>query len=217
MIWQRIKLTTYDAFKLAHVFGQLVYGMWRISKIPQPIVTIFGGSRFPTANFYFQQAHQVAQQLVNEDISVLTGGGPGIMQAASCDITLPPTGKGKIIGIGVKDLQDEPNMCAQEYFELDYFFARKWLLINYSKAFIIFPGGYGTLDELFELLTLIQTKKLSPPPIILIGTEYWHGFMEWFKKEVVKHGLISTNDLGIFTVTDDLHKAYCIARDVCNL
>lgn len=217
MIWFRIKKTMHDTRKLIHVFGQMIYGVWRISKIQQPIVTIFGGARFPAGDFYFKQAHQVAQQLINENISVLTGGGPGIMQAASCDILDNATGKGTIMGIGVRDLRDEPNRCAQEYFELDYFFARKWLLITYSRAFVIFPGGYGTLDELFELLTLMQTKKFAPAPVVLIGTEYWHGFMEWFKKEAVKHGLISANELDMFTITDDLHKAYCIARDSCNL
>ncbi len=142
------------------VVFQLVYGFWRISKLEQPIVSIFGSARLAQDQIYFKQAHDLAQRFIAHDISVLAGGGPGIMEAVTCGAVVHDgTGKGKSIGIGVRGLGEKRSLCVQEYFELDYFFARKWLLTQYSSAFIVFPGGFGTLDELAEVLTLIQTKK----------------------------------------------------------
>ena len=152
--------------------------------------------------------------LVEDDISVLTGGGPGIMEAASCG-AVPTKGTGRSMGIGVKDLGEGKNPCVQEYFILNYFFARKWLLTHYSKAFVVFPGGFGTLDELAEILTLIQTKQLARAPIILIGKEYWAHFMIWVKGEALKHGTVVQEDINLFSVTDNLEEAFCIAKGAC--
>ena len=121
------------------------------------------------------------------------------------------------MGIGVTDLGEKPNKCVQKYLELKYFFARKWLLTRFSTAFIVFPGGYGTLDEMAEVLTLIQLKKLPRSPIILVGTEYWEPFMHWLKTEAIKHGTIDESDLQLFTVTDDFEQVYCLVRDECEL
>jgi uncharacterized protein (TIGR00730 family) len=203
--------------KLIRVFFQLLYGAWRVSKLPMPIVSIFGGARLKEDQDYFRLAHDLAARFVINDISVLTGGGPGIMQAASCGAIKPGKRTGKIMGIGVKDLGESKNKCVEEYFELDHFFARKWLLTRYSAAFIIFPGGFGTLDELTEVLTLIQTNKLKPEPIVLVGVEYWQPFMKWVTDEALKHGLVSQEDIDLFTVTDDLEKAFCVVRDECKM
>lgn len=157
VIIKRIKVCCSLAGTLFRVFFQLLYGAWRISKLSDPMVSIFGGTHLKDTDFYFKKAHSLGEQLVAHDISVVTGGGPGLMQAVSCAV-YESHGKSKSIGIGVRDLKEQRNPCVQEYFELDQFFARKWLLTRYSMAFIVFPGGFGTVDELAEVLTLIQTK-----------------------------------------------------------
>ena len=186
-------------------------------RLPAPRVSIFGGARLKTDDAYFKQASEVADRLVDAGISVLTGGGPGVMQAASCGAFQSAEAKGKSMGISVKDLGEGKNPCTHEYLELDYFFARKWLLTRYSVGFVVFPGGFGTLDELAEVLTLIQTKKLARVPIVLIGEEYWGAFVSWIKDEAIDHGLISVEDLALFTVTDNLEQAFCVLRDECKI
>ncbi len=201
--------------RLLRVLGQMIYGAWRVSRIPAPIVSIFGGARFKLDDPYAKQAHQLAKLFVEADISVLTGGGPGIMEAASCG-AIPIKGSGRSVGIGVTDLRETKNPCVQEYFELDYFFARKWLLTRYSIAFVVFPGGFGTLDELAEALTLVQTKELKRVPIVLIGKEFWTPFMTWIA-ESLHHGAISEKDVQLFSMTDDLNEAFCIVSNSCIL
>ncbi len=213
----RLGLCTSLFFSLLRVFFQLLYGAWRVSKLHKPIISIFGGARLKETDVYFYQAHELAQKLVAADISVLTGGGPGIMEAVSCGAIVGNSKKAKSMGISVKDLGEGRNKCVQEYFELNYFFARKWLLTRYSVAFVVFPGGFGTMDELSEVLTLIQTKRLKRVPIILIGKEYWEYFMKWITDEALKHGTIGKEDLKLFIVTDDLHEAFCMVRDECAL
>lgn len=214
---KRLGLCLRTSWSLFRVFLQTVYGVFRISKLQEPIVSIFGGARFKGEDRYFKKAHELGRRLTELDISVLTGGGPGIMEAASCGVIDISKGKARIMGIGVTDLGEEPNKCAQEFFALDYFFARKWLLTHFSSAFVVFPGGFGTLDELSEVLTLIQTKKLDRVPIILFGVEYWHPFMVWLTDEALTHGTISEQDLKLFTVTDDLEKIFCLIRDECKV
>ncbi len=214
---KRLALCCRVFFRFLRVFWQLIYGVWRVSKLPKPIVSIFGGARFKDDDFYFRKAHELGQRLVAGNISVLTGGGPGIMQAASCGAMVHKEGKTRMMGIGVTDLNESSNPCVQEYFNLNYFFARKWLLTRFSSAFVVFPGGFGTLDELAEVITLIQTKKLERVPIVLFGTEYWAHFMLWLRQEALKHGTIHENDLKLFTVTDDLEQVFCLIRDECKV
>lgn len=207
----RIKIFFSAALHLSHVYFQLIRGIWKIAGVPRPMVTVFGGSRVVQTDPYARQANQFAQMLVNANISVITGGGPGIMEAANC--ALPPlNGEAKSIGIGVRGLGEGPNKCVKEYFVLDYFFARKWLMTNYSQGFAVFPGGFGTLDELSEVLTLIQTKKLGRVPIVLIGSEYWKLLMQWLHTEALKHKLILKEELELFIVTDDLQEALNILQ-----
>lgn len=204
-------------FKLMHVFLQMMYGEWRISKLKHPIVSVFGSARLPMGEIYFTQAQELAQRLAQDGINVLTGGGPGIMEAANCGVFRYEKSKGKTIGIGVEKLQEKPNPCVHEYFELDYFFARKWLLTHHSDAFIVFPGGFGTLDELAEVLTLMQTRQMRHVPIILIGVDFWQPLMIWIKDKALKMGLLAQEDVYLFTVTDDLELAYCAIRDQCKI
>ena len=218
MILRRLWLCTSLFFKLTRVWVQLLYGAWRVSSLPQPIISIFGGSRLPQDNVYATQAAQIAQWLVEHNISVLTGGGRGIMEAASYGAVYNNGGKGRSMGIGVKDLGENiRNPYVKEYFMLDYFFARKWLLTRYSVAFIVFPGGFGTLDELSEVLTLILTGKMKRVPIVLIGEEYWRPFMQWVTQEALKHGAVKEEHIKLFTVTDDLYQAFCLVRDECKM
>lgn len=217
MVLKRIMLCVLLSFRMMRVMFQLLYGAWRVSKLRKPVVSIFGGAQLSKDQIYFTQAHELAGRFVNQGISVLTGGGPGIMEAVSCGAEPPGPNKGKSIGIGVKDLGEGKNPCVQEYFELNYFFARKWLLTQYSSAFIVFPGGFGTLDELSEVLTLIKTKKMARVPIILIGKEFWEPFMGWITQEAIKHGVISERDTHLFMVTDNLEQAFCTVRDECKI
>lgn len=222
MFLKRLRMSFILGWNFLRVFVQIICGAWRVSKLPQPIISIFGSSRTPQEDEYSQEANKVAALLVAEGISVLTGGGPGIMEAANCGAVLKG-GKPTItsIGIGVRGLdyamKESKNSCVQEYFEMDYFFARKWLLTQYSSGFIVFPGGFGTLDELSEVLTLIQTQKLKKVPIVLMGKEYWKPFMTWINDEMLFHGLITKEHLELFKITDDSYKAFCFVRGKCTI
>lgn len=195
---------------------QLLYGMWRIGGLKPPIVSIFGGARLKQTDYYALKAHELAQRLVNADVSVLTGGGPGIMQAANCGAIYAPQAKGRSIGIGVRDLGELPNQCMQEYMILNQFWARKWLLTRYSVAFVVFPGGFGTLDELSEVLTLMQTGRVKPVPIVLVGTEYWRLFMDWCQ-EALSHGTILQKELDLLFVTDDFEEVFNHTLNICKV
>lgn len=198
-----------------HVFWQLLYGVFKISKLKHPMVTIFGGSRLPKDSYYFDKAYALAALLVKHDISVLTGGGPGVMEAANCGAFSEKTPIVRSIGIGVEGLNEKPNSCMQKYFIFHYFFARKWLLTRFSKGFIVFPGGFGTLDELFEIVTLIQTEKMPPLPIVLFGVSYWTPLIEWIKEKPLKEGLLHDKNLNIFLITDDIGDAFNHAKKEC--
>lgn len=198
---------------------QLLYGVHRVSQLEQPIVTIFGGARVKQGSEFGRQAHELAHMLIKDEISVITGGGPGIMEAANCGASHELREQLRLRNIGVTvaglDDKEELNKCAQEQIVMDYFFARKWLLINYSVAFAIFPGGFGTLDELAEVVTLMQTKKLPGVPVVLIGKEFWQPLIDWLSEQPLKHGLISKEDLELLHVTDDLVVAHRILKERC--
>lgn len=217
MLLKRLGMFFVAFFRLSRVFWQMLYGVWRISKLNVPIITIFGSARFKQDDPYALQAHAIAKMCMDNDISVLTGGGPGIMQAANCGATTRPNSKAKSIGIGVTALGEGRNACVNEYFGLKYFFARKWLLTRFSLGFVVFPGGFGTLDELAEVLTLVQTKQTPAVPIILIGVEYWQPFMNWLMTEHLKHGSIGAPELDLFTMTDDLNMAFKLIKKSCKI
>ena len=202
-------------WSLQRVMFKLVYSIWRISELPQPIISIFGGSRLAQDDYYAQQARTLAHQLVDNNISVLTGGGPGIMEAANCGALCPNKGTGGNVGIGIRGLQEPRNTCVQYYIQFDQFFVRKWFLTRYSCGFIFFPGGFGTLDEFAEILTLMQTNFLKKVPIILIGKEYWNPLVEWLTHEGLQHGLIGHMEFTLFTLTDDVETAFNIIRAHC--
>lgn len=217
MIFRRLAFIMRFIIHFIHVFWQLLYGVCKISKLKRPMVTIFGGSRFKKDAFYFTQAYQLASLFIENEISVLTGGGPGIMEAANCGAGDKKSEVVKSIGIGVEGLTEKPNVCSQEYFVLHYFFARKWLLTRFSRAFIVFPGGFGTLDELFEIMTLIQTEKMDQLPIVLFGISYWKPMIDWLKEGPLKEGLLHFDHLNFFILTDDVQEAFSVCKKACGI
>lgn len=213
---QRVTRWLGVSYRLLRVYWQSIRGAWKVSGLEQPVVSIFGGALTHQNDFYARKAFELARMLSDAGISVLTGGGPGIMQAASCGVMPGYTkGRGKTIGIGVTDLDEKPNHCVHEYIVLDYFFARKWLLTRYASAVVFFPGGFGTCDELFEILTLVQTKKNKSMPVILFGVEYWKPLYEWLLREPIQHQLLRSEYMTLFTITDDLSTVFCLVRDQC--
>lgn len=203
--------------RLLYTISQMIYGGWRITKLPGPIVSIFGSARLKQNTPYAQKAHILGKRFMEHGVSIVTGGGPGIMEAAICGMQVSGEGKGKSMGIGVKGLDEGWNACAQDYFEIDHFFARKWLLMQFSTGFVIFPGGFGTLDELAEVLTLMQTKSLKKMPLVLIGKEYWQPLVDWINNEAIVHGAVLKQELDYFYVTDDLDEAFCWVLGKCDM
>lgn len=219
----RIKQFIKDAFVVARGWPssmyQLIHGLWRVSALKEPRITIFGGARLKMEDAYFKDAQQLAQLCVDHNISVLSGGGPGVMQAANCGVIRYKKSKiVRTIGIGVAGIPNESfNECVIKYSVLTrYFYTRKWLLMNYSQGFVFFPGGYGTLDELGEVLTLIQTKKLPQVPVILYDTAFWSPFMDWLRTNVVSEDLITEEELTFITVIDDVHTVFELLKVSCD-
>lgn len=212
---KKIRFFIATFFRLCRVFFQMLGGAIRLFNLDFPIVTIFGGHDLKQEDIYAKKAYELARLLAQAQFSLLTGGGPGIMQAASKGAH-SVGGKIKVIGVGVTRL-DKMNRYLTDYFEIDRFYGRKWILTRFSKAFVIFPGGYGTLDEFFEILNLIKTNRTPQVPIILIGYEFWKACDEWLRTEVVKHGGINEKDLNLYYITDDVYEALCIVSEKCNM
>ena len=192
--------------RFARSLFQIFYGDWFLLNLQLPVVSIFGGAKLLQDTLYAKKARDLALMLVKNDISIVTGGGSGIMQAANCGAVESKNRK-KIqsISIGLKGLDDKiRNECSQKIIMTNYLFVRKWLLMRHSIAFIIFPGGFGTLDELAELLTLMQIKKIKKQPVILIGKDYWRPIIDWIENSALKENLITNEDTNLITITDDL-------------
>lgn len=199
---------------------QLIYGIWRIKRMSKgPVVTIFGGSRWHRSPYEIQ-AHDLASLLIEHNISVITGGGPGIMEAANCGASHAIKTNhltAQSIGISVRILEQTQhiNSCAQEKLVVDTFLVRKWLMVNYSAAFVVFPGGFGTIDELGEVLTLAQINVLRGIPIILFGSMYWKPFLDWIKDTLIVNDIVTKEDVKLIAVTDDIHEALAILKKQC--
>ena len=203
--WNDIK--SHDSWKIFKIMGEFVEGFERLSKIG-PCVSIFGSARTDPENKYYVIAEELAYQLTQHKFGVITGGGPGIMEAGNKGAK---RGGGKSVGLNILlPFEQEPNIYIDndKIINFDYFFVRKVMFIKYAQGFIVLPGGYGTLDEMFEALTLIQTKKSGKFPIILIGTEFWSGLINWIKDVLLKEeNNISEEDLDLIKIVDSPEEA----------
>ena len=201
----------YEQLRLfGHLFAsyfKMIEGVWKVSQLKAPVVTIFGGSKLAQDHPYAHHARAFGQLLAEYGMSVITGGGPAIMEAANCGAFEKYDGV-RSVGITVRGLAPEHlHTCADTMVQVNHLFARKWLLTRYASAFVVFPGGFGTLDELFEILTLMQVNKLAHLPVILFGKAYWKPLMEWVAL-AVKEGLVLQRDADLIFVTDDNQEAF---------
>lgn len=204
----------FHAIKIGY---ELMMGFFRLARMPMPIVTFFGGAKADKNGLCVQQAHDLAERLVKNGVSILTGGGHGVMVAASCGAAegQPHNKKARTLGITVAGVDERfINPCADSL-RVSHFFIRKWLLIRYSVGYVVFPGGVGTMDELFDLLNLLKHHKVPPFPVVLIGTAYWQPILAWFYDLAMKEGLLDENLAKLFVVTDSIDEAYEIIYDVC--
>jgi len=194
------EITVKDSWRMFHIIAEFVEGFEALADCP-PSVSIFGSSRARPDDEVYQKAEQVAQLLVENGFGVITGGGPGVMEAANKGAALAG---GRSIGLNIQlPNEQEPNPYTNLTLSFRYFFVRKVMFVKYAVAYVIFPGGFGTMDELFESVTLIQTQKIKPFPVILVGSEFWKGLLDWVKTVVLKEGKITPSDLDIFQVMDD--------------
>jgi uncharacterized protein (TIGR00730 family) len=189
-----------DTWRVFRIQSELVEGFETLYNLG-PAVTIFGSARLGTDSYYYQKAVELGKMLSEAGFSVITGGGPGIMEGANKGAQM---GKGKSVGLNI-DLPSEqiPNKYQDITLNFRYFFLRKLMFIKYALAFIIFPGGFGTLDELFEALTLVQTRRIDSFPVILFGSEYWKGLVDWMENTLVREKTINREDFKLFHITDD--------------
>jgi uncharacterized protein (TIGR00730 family) len=198
--WNAIK--TNDSWALFKIMGEFVNGFEKMSKIG-PCVSIFGSARTKPDDKYYLLAESVAKSIVEAGYGVITGGGPGIMEAGNKGAHI---GGGTSVGLNIDlpfEQHDNPYIDHDKSLDFDYFFVRKVMFVKYSQGFVVMPGGFGTLDELFEAITLIQTHKIEKFPIILVGTDFWSGLMDWVKSTLLeKFGNISAKDLDLIHLVD---------------
>ena len=196
--WQEIHTT--DSWRVFKIISELVEGFEKLARIG-PCVSIFGSARTHHNDKYYKLAEDIAFKLKQNGYGVITGGGPGIMEAANKGAS---SAGGKSIGLNIElPLEQKPNPYSNINLKFRYFFVRKVMFVKYAMAYVILPGGFGTLDELLESVTLIQTHKIRPFPVILVGSTYWKGLLDWIKEVVLKEGKISTSDLEILQTIDE--------------
>ncbi len=194
------KITAQESWRMFHILAEFVEGFDTLARY-HPAVSIFGSTRAKPEDEVYQKAERIGQLLAENGFSVITGGGPGAMEAANKGASLAG---GKSIGLNIElPLEQKPNPYANITLRYRYFFVRKVMFVKYAVAYIILPGGFGTMDELFESVTLIQTHKIKPFPVILVGSNYWKGLLDWIKEVVLKEGRISPTDLDILQLIDD--------------
>ena len=202
-----------DSWRMFRIMAEFVEGFDGMSAIDIPAVTIYGSARTPLDHKYYLLAEKIAAGLAKEGFAVLTGGGPGIMEAANKGAF---SAGGLSVGLNI-NLPREQNLNSFVNFSLGfkYFFVRKVMLMKYSTGFICMPGGFGSMDELFESLTLIQTEKIEPFPIVLVGSEFWGGLVEWIEDKMIESGNISPEDISLFTVLDDPAEVVAHIKNNC--
>ena len=193
-----------EAWRVLRIQSELVDGIESLAKLGGA-VTVFGGARFDVDSHYYEEAQKLGAILGEQGIPVITGGGPGVMEGANkgCYSTSSAS-----VGLNISlPSEQEPNPYQDISLEFRYFFVRKFMFVKHAVGFVIFPGGYGTMDELFEALTLVQTSKVRPFPIILLGKDYWQGLIDWMKSTMLENSCISERELHLFNVVDDAEAA----------
>ncbi|WP_460541984.1 LOG family protein [Echinicola sediminis] len=212
--WSEIKSA--NSWVIFKVMSEFVEGFEKLAKIG-PCVSIFGSARTPQENKYYKIAEEIAAKLVRHGYGVITGGGPGIMEAGNKGAHAE---KGKSVGLNIQLPFEQFNniyIDQDKLITFDYFFVRKVMFVKYAQGFIVLPGGFGTMDELFEAMTLIQTKKTGRFPIILVGKEFWEGLISWIKQVMLdKHHNISPEDMDLFSVVDTATEAVKVIDEFYN-
>ncbi|PKL15290.1 MAG: TIGR00730 family Rossman fold protein [Spirochaetae bacterium HGW-Spirochaetae-6] len=199
-----------EPWRVFRIMAEFVDGFEELKNI-SPAISIFGSARTPATDHYYQQAEKFAFMLGKAGYNVITGGGPGIMEAANKGAK-----NAEVISVGLNidlPMEQEHNPYITRLVNFKYFFIRKVMFTKYALGSVFFPGGFGTLDELAEVLTLIQTNKMRKMPVIIIGRAYWQSFLDFLSNEVLAHKNISAQDLELYTVTDDLDQALAIIND----
>jgi hypothetical protein len=193
-----------ESWRIFRIMAEFVEGIDTLSKLEQA-VTIFGSARVRPGDPYYGKTEQLARRLVENGFSVITGGGPGIMEAANKGAA---EAGGQSVGLNIRlPYEQKPNPYANILLEYKYFFVRKVMFVKYAMAYVILPGGFGTMDELFEALTLIQTRRIKPFPVVLMGSEYWKGLMDWLRDVMLGTDKIEPADLDFIQVIDDPDEA----------
>jgi len=207
--WNEIRIN--DSWAIFKIMSEFVEGYERMAKIG-PCISVFGSARTKPDNKYYQMGVEISEMLSRAGYGVITGGGPGIMEAGNKGAQ---QGGGKSVGLNI-DLPFEQNhnpfIDPEHNLEFDYFFVRKVIFVKYAQGFVVLPGGFGTMDELFEALTLIQTKKINERPVVLIGKQYWQGLFDWIEESMLNmEQTISSKDLNMFSIVDTPEEAFkCI-------
>ena len=193
-------LSIEESWRVFRIMAEFVEGIETLSEV-RNAVSIFGSARVKPDDAYYKKAEILARLLAQNGFSVITGGGPGIMEAANkgaCEAG------GKSVGMNIRlPFEQKPNPYSNIHLDYKYFFIRKVMFVKYAMAYVILPGGFGTMDELFEALTLIQTKRIKSFPLILMGRDYWQGLLDWLKKTMLAEGKILPADLDLIQVIDD--------------
>ncbi len=208
--WNEIK--TEDSWHIFKVMSEFVMGFEKMGKIG-PCVTIFGSARTEPDDQNYKLAEEIAFKITEKGYGVITGGGPGIMEAGNKGAS---RGRGKSVGLNIDlpfEQHNNPYIDEDKNLNFDYFFVRKVMFVKYSQGFVVMPGGFGTLDELFEALTLIQTKKIGRFPIILVGKDYWCGLIDWIKDVLLKEKNVSPEDMDLIKVAENPDEVVTILDD----
>ena len=193
------ELTLKDTWRMFHIIAEFTEGFEALSEV-QPAVTIFGSARAVPGDPVYTKAEEIARLLAKNGFSIISGGGPGVMEAANKGAAEMG---GKSVGLNIElPYEQKPNSYANIMLNFKYFFIRKVMFVKYAVAYVILPGGFGTLDELFEALTLVQTHRIKPFPVILVDKVYWKGLLDWLRKTICKEARINPEDLDLIQVLD---------------
>jgi uncharacterized protein (TIGR00730 family) len=197
-------LSIEESWRIFRIMAEFVEAIETLSQVKHA-VSIFGSARTAPDDPYYQKAELLARLLAQKGFSVITGGGPGIMEAANKGAA---EAGGRSVGMNIRlPFEQKPNHYANISIDYRYFFTRKVMFVKYAMAYVVLPGGFGTIDELFEALTLIQTKRIKSFPVILMGSEYWKGLLDWLRKTMLRDNKISPEDLELFQIIDDPEEA----------